>query len=462
MDLSFEFVLFALLLFWALLFAARLRPSFIHLMAVVLSLNLVGLYMLGVQSTSFGPMYIFEVGLLTFAIGVLGGRFVHTRQHKQTIAEMNVSDIRQHNAFLVSLIVGIPVLVLGTMLFALSGIPLLSENVNEYRFTITEGTGLFWRMQQSGIPMLTLITGVYLWSSKRPLGRMKALFFLFFAATLVTSVVRGHKAGILTGLLWIVVLFLVMNRSKRMPGRWIAVLLILLACSCGIVVAVTQYSLGLNTEQAIAFLVDRLTVGAARGFYQVVEHYVPMRGLEYGLAQWPSVLGFLAIFRILPHGAGQEELGLSVSQSIHIATYGVPQTDSFVIFPLAITPFGDFYADFGVLGVGVGGVLLGLLAEWLYRHAMNAPPSAWKAVLIALQVEMVLYASRGSLLGRVTNEVINWLFVVAAYCFLYWALRNFARSISSPAQTHYSLPQQPKRTRSIVNKSFAFTPRGKR
>jgi oligosaccharide repeat unit polymerase len=446
MDFNLILMLLVLVLFWALVFAARLRLSFIHIMSLFLSENLVGLYLLaprghgflplnitdlaGIPSHSLLAMHVFETGLLAFAIGIVVGALMHPRRYLQTLANMDVSLIQQRNAFFVLLIVGIPVLILGVMLFVLNGVPLLSQNANEYRFTITEGNGVFWRLQEFGIPMLVVFAGVYVMGAKKPLGSLKILFFVFTAAMLVTSVMRGHKGGWVYGLVWIVVVVLVMNRNKTIPLKWFVVAPILLVFSFGIIVMATRQELNMSTQQAIAWLAERVTVLQAEGFYGIVQYYVPTQGFQYGLAQWPSLLALLATFRLLPRTTDQLELGQLLSQYIQ----GIPPSSHTFVFPLTITPFGDFYADFGVPGVVIGGILLGLFAAWLYRHAFMATPSPWKAVLIALQVEMVLYATRGSLLGRVNNEVVSWSVVVAAYFCVYWLLRIFAARPVNPSR----------------------------
>jgi oligosaccharide repeat unit polymerase len=429
-DFNLILALFILALFWALLFAARLRLSFIHIVSLSLSLNLVGLYMLGAPRHTFLPVHIFEAGLLAFAIGILGGSLTHPRRYGQTLANMDVSLIQQSNAFLILLVIGVPVLTLGTMLFVLNGVPLLSQNANEYRFTITEGNGVFWRLQEFGIPMLVILGGVYVLGAKKPLGRLKILYWVFLATMLVTSVMRGHKGGWVFALVWIVVLMLVMNRKKTVPVKWFVVAPLLLVFSFGIIVMATRQGLDLSTQEAIAWLGERVTILEAEGFYGIVQYYVPAQGFQYGLAQWPSLLALLATFRLLPRSTDQLELGQLVSHYVN----GIPPSSDTFVFPLKVTLFGDFYADFGVPGVVVGGILLGLFAAWLYRHAIMATPSLWKAVLIALQVEMVLYASRGSLLGRVNNEIVSWSVVVAAYFCVYWLLRSFAARPVNPSR----------------------------
>src|SRR5919199_495641 len=121
MDLNLGAMLFVLGLFWALLFAARLRLSFIHIMAVVWTLYLVNLYTLGAQNSSFLPLYLFEGGLVAFAAGIFGSRFMRPGRYWQATADMDISPTQQRTAFLAMLIVGIPVLVLGVMLFVLKG-----------------------------------------------------------------------------------------------------------------------------------------------------------------------------------------------------------------------------------------------------------------------------------------------------------------------------------------------------
>jgi oligosaccharide repeat unit polymerase len=422
MDFNLILTLSILALFWALLFAARLRLSFIHIMSLILSQNLVGLYMLGVSSHNFHPMQIFAAGLLAFAIGIVGGRFIHPRRYWQTLANMDVSLIQQSNAFLVLFIAGIPVLMLGIMLFVLNGVPLLSANANELRFTITNSSGVLWRMQEFGIPMLVLLAGVYVLGAKKPLTSLRILFFAYLATMLITSVMRGHKGGVLYGLVWVVVLVLVTNRKKTVPVKWFVVAPILLAFSGGIIFEATRLELDLSTQQALEFLVERVTTLEAKGFYLIVQYYVPTYGFQNGLAQWPGILQALATLRFLPRSTDQMELGLQLSHYVN----RIPLSSDTLAFPITVTPFGDFYVDFGVPGVVIGGILLGLFAAWLYRHAIVAKPSPWKAVLIALQVEMVFYATRGSLLGRVNGEIISWSVVVAAYLCVYWLLRNFA------------------------------------
>src|SRR5215208_4731359 len=302
MDFNLILTLFTLLLFWALLFAVRLRLSFIHIMSFILSQNLVGLYLLGASQPSFLPVHnfdashqsflqhsflpvhIFEAGLLAFAIGIVGGVLMHPRRYRQTPANMDVSLVQQSNAFWILLIVGVPVLMLGIMLFVLNGVPFLSENANELRFTVTEGNGVFWRLQEFGIPMLVVLAGVYVLGAKKPLGSLKILFFVFVAVMLVTSVMRGHKGGWVYGLVWIVVVVLVMNRNKTIPLKWFAVAPILLVFSFGIIVMATRQELNMSTQQAIAWLGERVTVLQAEGFYGIVQYYVPTQGFQYGLA----------------------------------------------------------------------------------------------------------------------------------------------------------------------------------
>jgi hypothetical protein len=160
-----------------------------------------------------------------------------------------------------------------------------------------------------------------------------------------------------------------------------------------------------------------------------VQYYVPTYGFQNGLAQWPGILQFLATLRLLPRSTNQMELGEQLSHYVN----RIPPSSDTVAFPFTVTPFGDFYVDFGVPGVVIGGILLGLFAAWLYRHAIIAKPSLWKAVLIALQVEMILYAGRGALLGRVNSEIISWSVVVAAYFCVYWLLRYFAALPVNPS-----------------------------
>jgi oligosaccharide repeat unit polymerase len=409
-------------------------------MSLILSQNLVGLYMLGVSSHNFLPMKIFAAGLLAFAIGIVGGRLIHPRRYWQTLANMDVSLIQQTNAFLVLFIVGIPVLTLGIMMFVLSGVPLLSANANELRFAITDSNGVLWRMQEFGIPMLVVLAGVYVLGAKKPLGSLKILFSVFLATTLVTSVMRGHKAGVLYGLVWVVLLVLVTNRKKTVPVKWFVVAPILLAFSGGIIFAATRHGLGLSTQQALAFLVERVTTLEAKGFYLIVQYYVPTFGFQNGLAQWPGFLQSLATLRLLPRSPDQSPDQMELGQQLSVYVNRIPPSSDTFAFPITVTPFGDFYVDFGVPGVVIGGILLGLFAAWLYRHAIIARPSPWKAVLIALQVEMIFYATRGSLLGRVNGEIISWSVVVAAYLCVYWLLRNFAAQPvnppSLPAATH--------------------------
>src|SRR5215208_3737548 len=287
MDFNLILTLFTLLLFWALLFAVRLRLSFIHIMSFILSQNLVGLYLLGASQPSFLsvanfeesqqgflqhsflPVHIFEAGLLAFALGIVGGVLMHPRRYRQTPANMDVSLVQQSNAFWILLIVGVPVLTLGIMLFVLTGVPFLSENANELRFTVTEGNGVFWRLQEFGIPMLVVLAGVYVFGAKKPLGSLKILFFVYLAIMLLTSVMRGHKGGVLYGLVWVVVLVLVTNRKKRAPKKWFVVAPIVLVFSCGIIVIVTRQELDLSTQKAIAWLFERVTMLDAEGFYNI-------------------------------------------------------------------------------------------------------------------------------------------------------------------------------------------------
>jgi oligosaccharide repeat unit polymerase len=426
-DLVYLFL--ALAVFWSLLFSARLRLSFIHIMASILTLNCVGLYMLGKEGGQSAPLVMLGAGLVMFATGVLAGRAAHAKSSRQESELVYASVIQQRNAAVVILIVGVPILVASLMLYVLNGIPLLSAEANELRFTVNEGAGVFWRMQQFGLPMITLIAGVYMMGARMPLTRIKLLFFTFFAATLITSLMRGHKAALAYAFLWVIVMMLVMNRKRVLPKKWIAYFIIILLASFGVMVPVTQWLLQMNTEEALYLLGARATSIEAEGFYNVVQSYVPVYGLQYGLAQWPSFLGFLATLRLWPRDLGTQA---DLNQVIAHHVYGVPLSSTEFVFPMSLSPFSDLYLDFGLPGILVGGLLLGIFAEWLYRRTAQLPPSLHKAFLIALQVEMIFYASRGALIGRISNEVINLIVVIVAYFATRYLLYRFASRPVTP------------------------------
>jgi oligosaccharide repeat unit polymerase len=418
-----------LVFFWGSVLGTRFKPSFVHLIAVIFTLSLIGLYMLGVENDNFHPLYVFEAGLFAFSVGLLAGRLIRSRPYQEDAIHKDVSSLKQRNESLVMLIVGVPVMLLGFALFAVNGVPLFMEGANELRFTVNEGVGVFWRMQQFGLPMMTLIAGMYMMGARSPLFRVRLLFFVFFAATIVTSVLRGHKASLVYALLWVAVLMLVMNRRKIMPKKWIIVFPALLVVSFVVMVLITQQILQMNTQEALVLLGERATTLEAEGFYNIVESYVPSMGLQYGTAQWPSLLGLLATLRLWPRDFTQLEL----SQLVAHHSYGIPIYSPEFVFPMTLSPFGDFYVDFGVVGVVVGGLVLGMLAQLLYRYTLEAPPSLLKAALIALQVEMVFYASRGSLGGRISNEILNLAVVVVGYYIVRRLLRRFAsRPVSKP------------------------------
>ncbi len=103
---------------------------------------------------------------------------------------------------------------------------------------------------------------------------------------------------------------------------------------------------------------------------------------------------------------------------------------------------GDFYYDFGLVGVVAGGFVCGTGCFWLYRRTLRELEPDRKALLILMQVQVCMYANRGALMGIVTNNLVSIAMVVIPYVVLteFWKMQRSVPANASVPAVHNATP----------------------
>lgn len=424
----------ALIVFWSLIQKGSQDFGFIQLIGLVLSLNFVGLVLISAgyggaivkpYLTMYGsyrhsrdwPVIVFATGLLSYALTIFLTRRI-APDSSALPQGCRRSRAQATNDFLVLLPSVVIVLVLSSLLFVKGGVPLLAADPNVRRFTIVRNLGPYWRMQSVGTVALLVLLMCYAYWARPALWVTRILFWIVALAAMVLAALRGNKGGVLTVCLFVVVALLTIVRSPWRRGRVLFGSLLFVIIAALATWVSSQVVLGLKGRDLGLFLAERLTSGAGMGFHGIVTYLTPKDGVQWGVGQVDGVRAILSTLRLLPPGA-YPDLGTKLSHAL----FGwLP-----VNFPITVTWFGDFYYEFGLAGILIGGMLMGFASRWVKSRALLAVDPFKKAWFILLEVELILYANRGSLLGLADNDLLSLLIVVTPVFFFRGLLHTKGR-----------------------------------
>lgn len=404
-----------ILISWVMIYLSGVKFSFIHISLMILSLNLIGIYAYGNGDT--GPTLIFALGMLSFAWFVfLSNRFIFRKPVISTRAELppGTQKVLSSRMMLLIILVG----VVGYSLFALKGIPLFANHANTYRETVGSGLGIEDRFLREGLPCLLGIIGVYYLGVSNPIRRVKYAFYIVLALYTISAILLGNKSAGIAVVETIAIILTALLTTKK-PRRKASITIGVISVF-GILtgVYITETILHIHAGAAWALIVQRATVLEGMGFYDMVKIVVPTTGLQLGMGQYHSLLDLLATFRLYPRGLNTYSLLLEVAYIVQ----GTGPSSPFPVFPITITPFGDFYFDFGTIGVVVGAAVLGVVFAAVYKHTLTTTSLYKKSILVMLQIVLAYYVDSG---GLVT--VLNLYIIPVVFLALVWGLAQRAR-----------------------------------
>lgn len=409
MDNIFENYLVGMcLVIYLLLFSySRIKVSFIHYITIVLGLNFYGVYVYG-EGINY-PAVVFGLGIIAFVIGLIvikPWRIDESQIILHQLSDQQNKRLKILNFIMIALFTLITVVVFTTM-----GIPILSDFANTERLTIGQGHGLEIRMLRFAFPIYIIcILSNYLHSSQQTKFD-KYIIIYSVGLIIIGQVGLGNKSALLTILVAVFTVLTMYIRKKSLRRK-----LIVFICGGAFLIIVsfiviTIQILDIDSSDAVALLLNRVSGIEGMGFFEMVDFFVPIKGYQFGLGQMNNFLELLGTFRIIDNN--NQYVSLPFELSYQIA--GVSYLASDAIFPITITPFGDFYYDFGLFGVIGGGFFYGYICSLVYKKCMLSQEFHQRIIWISIQFLLTRYTHLGSIVGYINAEGLPAILILFIY-----------------------------------------------
>lgn len=242
------------------------------------------------------------------------------------------------------------------------GTPLLTPYITKIEVGI--GYGVIYRIVLAGFPIVNLINALVL--LKRP----SIAYGFYSLVTLITSILflhlLGYKSYVLQQtlclLFLIAILYRFLSRNSKIVIMVIVVLLVAISFSSAFFISRNEYrfqGLASNGSEIIESLYTRLTAGSMLGVDEEIRD-VHSRGFYWGQTfLWDIESGFAEVTQELIIKKGQ----ISYFQQLSDRILGKSTP-----YSVSITLLGDFYANMGLPGVAVAGILFALLFAYIENH----------------------------------------------------------------------------------------------
>jgi hypothetical protein len=299
--------------------------------------------------------------------------------------------------------------------FALSGVPVFSEDVETARFDFTS-SGLFGipgRMFLFGLPFAVLLVSL---AAGRELARVsRALVYFVWASYSTASLLAGFKGGLITVLMTMLLARTLIGRPIslfRLAVGWRAFVVIGALVYCA-AISFRYKSLGLSGPgDVFPYLAARATTSAAAPGHLALLRF----GTEgSGGMQFVDDAAYF-VRKYAPFMAYEEDAPLPLDKTISAALYHTPISRKAFIVPVTVGAFPEFVANFGALTASLAMFLVGVLLSYLVTLAQTCD-SAIKGARAAFTVYVVqIYMLNGNLIYTVFNLVLMNLLLV----FVYW------------------------------------------
>ena len=271
------------------------------------------------------------------------------------------------------------------------------------RWSTSESSGMFYIylfLRTIIFPFIIVSAlGYYLWS------RQKKWLFLFLAILIVgggyaaSSIARAPVAALVMRVMF----FLYLYKGGKLSKKAIVVL-IMLMLAFPLLVTALAYSSEVGVWKGISSVFTRLFYTPAWGLYYYFEIFPVHHGYLYGQAFAKPILLVLG----LPYFYVENFVYLYMSPA------GLPsghENDAFI---------SNFHADFGVVGVLLGGILTGILMQSLQIYLARNKKNILNIALYAFLVYAFWVLNSGSITSVLFVNGVLPVFVLA------WAIRAAA------------------------------------
>jgi len=346
--------------------------SFSFFTGVILTLTFIGTVLV-TEYPHYPLSFYFSLGIISYGFGVFFAnlfRRFSPRRELNRFRELKISSPFKFNtpfslAFIFLVILNILAVV---FLFYKSGVPLFQEITEAAKIEIAFGSNwILVRSLRIFLPILLFILSLYMVKTKKFLTKLGFISLLFLMT--IIYLFYGFK-GYFLGYLAIPLLTL-WALVKEIKIRDIILLFLLSS-----VVALPLIGKMLSTPNLIEiskFILNRFTVIQAEGIDYIVNNLVPEEGFFRGLTFKMDIAGLLYKVGVLK----EESLNFNAFLVEH-KTGSNPQGR----IQIASTLFGEFYANFGLLGGVLAAFIGGFLLQLLYIKAIRSSKNIFFLPLI--------------------------------------------------------------------------------
>jgi len=311
--------------------------------------------------------------------------------------------------------------------FLVSGVPLLSDDVETARFDFTS-SGLFGipgRMFLFGLPFTVLLVSSAAFRKLAPISRQ--LLYFVWLSYIATSLLGGFKGG-LVAVLTIVLL------ARSAVGRPLSLRRAVVGWRLFVIIAALLYcagisfryrSLGLTSPgDVIPYLAGRVTTSAAAPGYLVFSRY----GMDgTGGAHYAQDANYF-LRKYLPFVFSDDGVTLPFDKTISVALYHTPISGRTFIVPVTVGAFPELVSNIGVGAAMIGMFLVGAFISYFLSRSQRSR-GAFQSALFALTVNLLqIYILNGNLIYTCFNLVFVGLLLFGLYCACHisWIFSRYA------------------------------------
>jgi oligosaccharide repeat unit polymerase len=304
--------------------------------------------------------------------------------------------------------------------FAVGGVPLFSEEIEDARYGFASSglLGIPGRMYLFGLPVLLFYVTVV--RSRSSPTRLRGLWILTWVVFATAQALTGFKSAILTvlfvGLFALTLAGKDLSIVRAMTPKVIA--LVLAAMAFAVFISFRYQSTGVRSiPESFEYLAERLTVTAAE------PPYIVMRELddEPGFFLVRDTAYYLEKYFGLNPG---EDPRFPLDQIVAARIYGIALTEGSFIAPATVTAFGELEADFGPVAALLAMLGLGWTYALLLARAVRSAAPLVSAIWCFAAYMMFLFFVNGNLAYLLINSSAVVIFLA-----LLWAVSHGAATL---------------------------------
>jgi len=255
-----------------------------------------------------------------------------------------------------------------------------------------------------GLPLLSM-TSYLIWRlSKNKMSKFYLLLFLLTTISLLLAQIWWVSRGYLLGYLVFLIMCEGLVKKRSLAATSILALPLIVAGLVGAVL-IDAGKTGLSFDASLARIFHRIFWQQSEAVDYFIYRWVPTDGFLMGkgmLTGWYNILAFLQLVPYKPYPGFQA----------HAEVYSSKGANMVTIF------IGDYYLDWGFVGVVIGAFLLGILMYslfvWTIRGSKDALSIAFKIYIMKIGAGLALGGGYFSSLlkGIIIGAIFLFIFLI--------------------------------------------------